>query len=68
MKMQVRSLVLLHRLRVLRCYKLQFRLQTWIGSCVAMVVAYAPAEALIRPLAWELSYTTGVALKRKKGM
>jgi len=27
---------------------------------------YRPAAALIQPLAWELPYASGVALKRKK--
>ena len=44
------------------------RSQTWLGSCVAVAVAVARsvATALIRPLAWELPYAAGVALKSKK--
>lgn len=39
----------------------------WLGSSVAVAVVYRPAAAaLIQPLAWELPYATGVALKRKK--
>ena len=40
----------------------------WLGSGVAMAVAQASAPAPIQPLAWELPYATGVALKRKKMM
>ena len=32
----------------------------WLGSIIAV------AAALIRPLAWELPYATGAAVKRKK--
>ena len=38
----------------------------WLESGVAMTVAQAAAEALIRLQAWELPYATGVTLKRKK--
>ena len=57
MKMQVRSLVLLSGLRKLQC-----RLQMQLGYGITIDVAVAP----IRPLAWELPYARGVALKRKK--
>ena len=32
----------------------------------SVAVAEAPAAALIRPLAWELSYASGVALEKQK--
>ena len=34
-----------------------------LGSRVAMAVAYIGQQLLIRPLAWELLYVIGVALK-----
>ena len=37
----------------------------WIWCCCGCSVGLA-AEALIRPLAWELPYATGTAIKRKK--
>ena len=37
----------------------------WLGSSVAVAVVQTKAVALIQPLAWELSYATDVALKRK---
>ena len=36
----------------------------WFGFDVA--VAVASAAALLQPLAWELPYATGAAIKRKK--
>ena len=38
----------------------------WLGSGVAMAVAQATAAAPIQPLAQELPYATGTAIKRKK--
>ena len=37
-----------------------------LGSQVAVAVVGPAAGALIQPLAWELQYATGVALKSKK--
>ena len=37
-----------------------------LGSGVAVAVVYARATAPIRLLAWELPYTVGVILKRKR--
>ena len=37
----------------------------WLGSDVAVAVAWASAPALIWPLAWELPYATGKAIKKK---
>ena len=36
-----------------------------LGSIVAETAAEAKAAAPIRPLAWELPYATGAAIKRK---
>ena len=36
-----------------------------LRSGVAVAVAWPAASALIRPLAWELPYAAGVALKKK---
>ena len=38
----------------------------WLRSRVAMAVVRPAAVALIQPLAWELPYDAGVALKKKK--
>ena len=39
------------------------RLQVQLGSGVAVAVAQASAAAPIQPLAWELPYAAGAALK-----
>ena len=46
------------------CRELWCRLQTQLGSSTA--VAVAAGEAPIQPLAWELPYAAGVALKSEK--
>ena len=51
MRLRVRSLASFSRLRIWRCHELWRRLV---------------AAILIRPLAWEPLYTTGVALKKKR--
>ena len=38
----------------------------WIRSHFAVAVTLASGAALLWPLAWELPYATGLALKRKK--
>ena len=48
------------------CCKLQCRSQMQLESGVAVAVAVAGKAAPIQPLAWELPYATGVAIKRKK--
>ena len=53
-------------LRIWCCCKLQCRSQMWLKSYVAMTVAQAPAAALVRPLAGELSHAAGVAVNGKK--
>ena len=66
MRIRVGSLARLSGLRVQRCCKLWHRLQMRLRSGVALAVASAAVAALIRPLAQELPYATGVAIKRKK--
>ena len=38
----------------------------WLGSGVAVAVGRPVAEAWIQPLAWELPYATGMALKKSQ--
>ena len=75
MRMQIQSLAVLSGLRIWHCHELQCRLQMWLRSGVAVAVVSIKllwlwhrlaAAARIRPLAWELPHTEGVALKRKK--
>ena len=66
MRMKVQSLALLSELRIWPCYKLPCSWQMWLRSSVAMAVAQASAAAQIRPLAQELPYAPGAAIKRKK--
>ena len=58
MRMQVQSLAPLGGLRIQDCCKLQRRLQMLCLWC------RPTAAALIQPLAWELPYVAGVALKK----
>ena len=60
---RVPSLALLSGLRICCRCKLQHRLETRLGSAVAVAVA---AAALLRLLAWGCSRATGAAVKRKK--
>ena len=61
MRLQVRSLALLSGLTI-RCFReLWCRLQTWLGSHVAVALAQAGG-----PLAWEPPYATEAALKKAK--
>ena len=53
-------------LRTQYWHKLWCRSRKQLRSCVAVVVAWVTAAPLIWPLAWELPYTAGVAIKRKK--
>ena len=62
-RLQVRSLALLSELRIRRCRELWCRLQTRLGSGVAVAVARA---ALIRPLAWKPPHAAAEALKGQK--
>ena len=65
LRIRVSFLDSLSGLRIGHCLEMLGRSQTWLGSRVAVAVSAAVA-APIHPLAWELLYTTGVALKRKK--
>ena len=49
-------------LRILHCCELWCRLQTRLGSSVAVALA----TALIRPLAWDPPYAVGAALEKAK--
>jgi len=60
MRIGVRCLALLSVLSIWWYHKLWCRTQTLLGFCITVA-------ALIRPLAWELSYTAGVAIKKKEG-
>ena len=62
MRLRVRSLPLLSGLTILRCRELWCRLQTRLGSHVAVALATAP----IRPLVRELPSAMAAALKRMK--
>ena len=62
MRLRVPSLASLSGLRIRHCHELQHRSQMQLRSGVAVAVA---TVALIWTLAWELPYTTGVALKKK---
>ena len=67
MRFWVQSLALLSGLRILCCRELWCRLQTRLGSDVAVTVVHRPmATVLIPPLAWEPPYTMGATLKSKK--
>ena len=66
MRMQVRTLALLSGLRTWHCRELWCRWQTWLGSGMVWLWHGLAAAALIGPLAWELPYAVGTALKRQK--
>ena len=64
--MRVRSLASLSGLRIQCCLELWCRSKTWLGPSVAVAVCRPVAAAPIQPLAWELLYASGVALKSQK--
>ena len=66
MKMQIRSLALFNGLRIQRCCELWYRWQTWLSLALLWLWCRTVATALIRSLAWEPPYTSGMALKDKK--
>ena len=69
MRRQVQSLTLLSGLGIWCCGKLWCRSQTQLGSRIAVLLwlwCRLAAAAPIWPLAWEPSYATSLALKRKK--
>ena len=63
MRTWVQSVALLSGLRIWCCRELWCRVQTWLGSVVA--VAVAAVIAPIQPLAWEPSYAVGAALNKQ---
>ena len=70
MRMWVRSLASLSGLETRRCRMLWCRSQMRLTSHVAVAVCTPAVVAPIGPLAWELPYATGAALKsmkKKKG-
>ena len=66
MRMRVRSLASLSGLRIWRCPELWCRSQMKLRSPLLWMWCRLTAAALIQPLAWELPYALGVALKGKK--
>ena len=60
------SLASLSGLRIWCCHKVWLGLQRQLKSGVALAVVQASATSPMGPLAWELPYATGVAVKRKK--
>jgi len=68
MRLQVRSLVLLSRLRIRHCRELWCTLQTRLGSHVAVAGSGIDlaATALIRPLNWEPPCAVGAGLEKAK--
>ena len=60
-------LTLLSRLGIRHCHELWCRLQTRLGSGIAVAVAVGGSCSSHKPpRAWELPYAADVALKRKK--
>ena len=66
MRIQVPSLALLSGLRIPCCHELQCRSQTWLNLALLWLWCRLAAATLIPPLAWELPYAAGMALKEKK--
>ena len=66
MRMQVHPLASLSRLRIQCCHELWCRLQTRHGSQVAVKWSRLVAGAPVSPLAWELPYAIGAALKTQR--
>ena len=66
-RLRVRSLALLSGLKIRCCCELWCRSQRQLGSHIAVAVAVARSAAVgsIPPLAWELPYVAGVAIKSK---
>ena len=66
MKMQVQSQALLSELRIQHCHDKRYRSKMQIPCGCGCGVGQPAAIALIQPLAWELPYAAGAALKSKK--
>ena len=65
MRMLLQSLALLSGLRIWCCHELWCRSQTQLDPVLLWLWCRSGATASIRPLAWELPYAAGVALKTK---
>ena len=65
-RLRVQSLASLSTSRIGRCHELWCRSQSSLDLVLLWLWCRPMATAPIRPLAWELSYATGVALKRQK--
>ena len=63
-KFRVRSLALLSGLRIRLCRELWCRLQTRLGSHIAVALAQAGSYSSDSTLAWEPPYAVGVALEK----
>ena len=63
MRFRVRPLASPSGLRIQHCCELQCRLQTQFQSGIAVAVCGPAAVVPVRPLAWELPYAAGAALK-----
>ena len=61
----VQSLALLSGLMTRHCCELWCRSKTQLGSGIAVLRCRPAAAALIQPVAWELPYAMGAALKRQ---
>ena len=66
MRTQVRSLALISGLRFWCCHELWCRSQMWLDLALLWLWDRLATVDLIRLLAWELLYATGVVLKSKK--
>ena len=66
MRLRVQSLALLSGLRILCCCELQCSPQIWLRSHISVALCRSAAIAPIKPLAWELPYDKGMALKRQQ--
>ena len=66
MRMQVRSLVLLNGLRIWHNRELWCRSHTGSDLMLLWLWCMLAVAALIQPLAWELPYAMGAALKSNK--
>ena len=66
MRMWVWSLAMLSGLRIQSCHKLWCRSQMRLRSALLWLWYRWAAAAPIGPLAWELPYAAGAAVKRKK--
>ena len=66
MRIWVQSLALLIGLRIWHCHELQCKWQKQLKSSIAWLCCRPAAAVPTRPLAWELPYAAGDALKRIK--